>query len=121
MVRGSTRAAGQGRGLGLSSSDTVVKATDLCSSAVLWGPDFEGWQSSKTLTKNIKNQFGSESYFDAVLVYFNNNQGDGVIIIVRPHEMCDMRKEEFYKIANFSLVLAPYAYKLFEYRKGFGT
>ncbi|CAH7683580.1 hypothetical protein PPACK8108_LOCUS17209 [Phakopsora pachyrhizi] len=144
MVRGSTRAAGQGRGLGLSSSDqckddnclswdrlhelaqrigfdlsvkrlgtqsdqsscvgpissklkilhlinrwtsevlmdrwmihshdTVVKATDLCSSAVLWGPDFEGWQSSKTLTKNIKNQFGSESYFDAVLVYFNNNQ-----------------------------------------------
>ncbi|KAI8461695.1 hypothetical protein BY996DRAFT_6445681 [Phakopsora pachyrhizi] len=30
---------------------------------------------------NIKNQFGSESYFDAVLVYFNNNQGDGVIII----------------------------------------
>ncbi|CAH7684940.1 hypothetical protein PPACK8108_LOCUS19388, partial [Phakopsora pachyrhizi] len=41
----------------------VVKATDLYSSA-----------SSTTLTKNIKNQFGSESYFDAVLVYFNNNQ-----------------------------------------------
>ncbi|KAI8443298.1 hypothetical protein BY996DRAFT_6427892 [Phakopsora pachyrhizi] len=59
-VRGSTRAAGQGRGLGLSSSDAVVKATDLYSSAVLWGPDFKGWQSSKTLTKNIKNQFGSE-------------------------------------------------------------
>ncbi|KAI8444775.1 hypothetical protein BY996DRAFT_6454828 [Phakopsora pachyrhizi] len=38
-------------------------------------------ESSKTLTKNIKNQFGSKSYFDAVLVYFNNNQGDGVIII----------------------------------------
>ncbi|KAI8451189.1 hypothetical protein BY996DRAFT_6552071 [Phakopsora pachyrhizi] len=72
-------------------------ATDLYSSAVLWGPDFKGWQSSKMLTKNIKNQFGSESYFDAVLVYFNNNQGDGVIIIIRPHEMCDMRKEEFYK------------------------
>ncbi|CAH7675777.1 expressed protein, partial [Phakopsora pachyrhizi] len=52
----------------------VVKATDLYSSAVLWGPDFKGWQSSKMLTKNIKNQFGSESYFDAVLVYFNNNQ-----------------------------------------------
>ncbi|CAH7670108.1 hypothetical protein PPACK8108_LOCUS4795 [Phakopsora pachyrhizi] len=45
------------------SSYAVVKATDLYSSA-----------SSKTLTKNIKNQFGSESYFDAVLVYFNNNQ-----------------------------------------------
>ncbi|KAI8443222.1 hypothetical protein BY996DRAFT_6428025 [Phakopsora pachyrhizi] len=59
-VRGSTRAAGQGRGLGLSSSDAVVKATDLYSSAVLWGPDFKGWQKSKTLTKNIKNQFGSE-------------------------------------------------------------
>ncbi|KAI8445871.1 hypothetical protein BY996DRAFT_6423429 [Phakopsora pachyrhizi] len=106
-VRGSTRAAGQGRGLGLSSSDAVVKATDLYSSAVLWGPDFKGWQSSTTLTKNIKNQFGSESYFDAVLVYFNNNQvkqpktlsqqGDGVIIIVRSHEMRDMRKEEIYK------------------------
>ncbi|KAI8459878.1 hypothetical protein BY996DRAFT_6409824 [Phakopsora pachyrhizi] len=59
-VRGSTRATGQGRGLGLSSSDAVVKATDLYSSAVLWGPDFKGWQKSKTLTKNIKNQFGSE-------------------------------------------------------------
>ncbi|KAI8452645.1 hypothetical protein BY996DRAFT_8510599 [Phakopsora pachyrhizi] len=47
--------------------------------------------------RSIKNQFGSESYFDAVLVYFNNDQGDGVIIIVRPHEMRDMRKEEFYK------------------------
>ncbi|CAH7681497.1 hypothetical protein PPACK8108_LOCUS14102, partial [Phakopsora pachyrhizi] len=35
---------------------------------------YSGDQSSKTLTKNIKNQFGSESYFDAVLVYFNNNQ-----------------------------------------------
>ncbi|CAH7674828.1 hypothetical protein PPACK8108_LOCUS9758 [Phakopsora pachyrhizi] len=58
----------------IHSHDAVVKATDLCSSAVLWGPDFKGWQSSKTLTKNIKNQFGSESYFDAVLVYFNNNQ-----------------------------------------------
>ncbi|KAI8456130.1 hypothetical protein BY996DRAFT_6468257 [Phakopsora pachyrhizi] len=55
---------------------------------------YSGDQSSKTLTKNIKNQFGSESYFDAVLVYFNNNQGDGVIIIVRSHEMRDMRKEE---------------------------
>ncbi|CAH7676153.1 expressed protein [Phakopsora pachyrhizi] len=56
------------------NTDAVVKATDIYSSAVLWGPDFKGWQSSKTLTKNIKNQFGSESYFDAVLVYFNNNQ-----------------------------------------------
>ncbi|KAI8448398.1 hypothetical protein BY996DRAFT_6591709 [Phakopsora pachyrhizi] len=36
---------------------------------------------SHTHRSNIKNQFGSESYFDAVLVYFNNNQGDGVIII----------------------------------------
>ncbi|KAI8460531.1 hypothetical protein BY996DRAFT_6509420 [Phakopsora pachyrhizi] len=53
---------------------------------------------SHTHRSNIKNQFGSESYFDAVLVYFNNNQGDGVIIIVRSHEMRDMRKEEIYKI-----------------------
>ncbi|CAH7688283.1 hypothetical protein PPACK8108_LOCUS23226 [Phakopsora pachyrhizi] len=58
----------------IHSHDAVVKATDFYSSAVLWGPDFKGWQSSKMLTKNIKNQFGSESYFDAVLVYFNNDQ-----------------------------------------------
>ncbi|KAI8461241.1 hypothetical protein BY996DRAFT_6612394 [Phakopsora pachyrhizi] len=41
---------------------------------------YSGDQTSKA-GRNIKNQFGSESYFDAVLVYFNNNQGDGVIII----------------------------------------
>ncbi|KAI8454561.1 hypothetical protein BY996DRAFT_6413803 [Phakopsora pachyrhizi] len=92
----------------------VVKATDLYSSAVLWGPDFKGWQSSKTLTKNIKNQFGSESYFDAVLVYFNNNQVKFLKLTQYlrsnsqslSHEMRDMRKEEIYKIANVSLVLA---------------
>ncbi|KAI8459156.1 hypothetical protein BY996DRAFT_6538791 [Phakopsora pachyrhizi] len=58
---------------------------------------YSGDQTSKA-GRNIKNQFGSESYFDAVLVYFNNDQGDGVIIIVRSHEMRNMRKEEIYKI-----------------------
>ncbi|KAI8455040.1 hypothetical protein BY996DRAFT_6413429 [Phakopsora pachyrhizi] len=76
----------------------VVEATDLYSSAVLWGPDFEGWQSSKTLTKSIKNQFGSK----VTLM-----QSWSTSTTIRPHEMRDMRKEEFYKIANISLVLAP--------------
>ncbi|KAI8452414.1 hypothetical protein BY996DRAFT_6602463 [Phakopsora pachyrhizi] len=34
---------------------------------------YSGDQTSKA-GRNIKNQFGSESYFDAVLVYFNNDQ-----------------------------------------------
>ncbi|KAI8458711.1 hypothetical protein BY996DRAFT_6528708 [Phakopsora pachyrhizi] len=77
----STRAAGQGRGLGLSSSGLYYQSYSYQSSSPSSPSPHSTNPSSKTLTKNIKNQFGSKSYFDAVLVYFNNNQGDGVIII----------------------------------------
>ncbi|KAG0141012.1 hypothetical protein CROQUDRAFT_664417 [Cronartium quercuum f. sp. fusiforme G11] len=126
----------------LHSYDAFSARPDIILTSKIWGPDFEGYQNSLTLSKNIENQFGSSDFFDAVLVYFNNDQvkflhidpkpwfqqikelssqGKGVVIIDRPHEMRDMRKEEFYSLANVSLVLAPYAYELFEYRKKFGT
>ncbi|KAH9817706.1 hypothetical protein DFH28DRAFT_962749 [Melampsora americana] len=126
----------------LHSHDAFLARDDIISSAVLWGPDFEGWSKSKTLSQNIEAKYGSPGFFDAVLVYFNNDQvkfrhvdpkpwfdeikelstkGKGVIIIDRPHEMRDMRKEEFYTLANVSLVLAPYAYELLDYRIKFAN
>ncbi|KAH9450515.1 hypothetical protein Pst134EB_018050 [Puccinia striiformis f. sp. tritici] len=39
----------------------------------------------------------------------------------RPHEMRELRIAEFYNWANVTLVLAPYAYELFEYRSEFAT
>lgn len=126
----------------LHSHDAFVQSPHLISSAILWGPDFEGWKKSLSLTQNIALRFGSADHFDAVLVYFNNDQvkflhldpkpwfaqvkelsqqGKGVIIIDRPHEMRDLRKAEFYDLANVTLVLAPYAYELFEYRARFST
>ncbi|KAA1100243.1 hypothetical protein PGT21_032338 [Puccinia graminis f. sp. tritici] len=126
----------------LHSHDAFLARPDLVSSAILWGPDFEGWKNTLSLTQNIAQKFGSADHFDAVLVYFNNDQvkflhidskpwfaqvkelsqqGNGVVIIDRPHEMRDLRKAEFYNLANVTLVLAPYAYELFEYRSQFAT
>ncbi|KNZ53124.1 hypothetical protein VP01_3338g4 [Puccinia sorghi] len=126
----------------LHSHDAFVARSDLISSAILWGPDFDGWKKELSLTQNIAHRFGSTHHFDAVLVYFNNDQvkflhidtkpwfaqvkelsqqGNGVVIIDRPHEMRDMRKAEFYSLANVSLVLAPYAYELFDYRAQFSS
>ncbi|MBW0577097.1 hypothetical protein O181_116812 [Austropuccinia psidii MF-1] len=126
----------------LHSHDAFLGRPDLISSAILWGPGFPDWINSLSLTHNIANRFGSSDHFDAVVVYFNNDQvkflgidpkpwfdeikhlsqqGKGVVIIDRPHEMRDMRKAEFYTLANVSLILAPYPYELFEYRTQFAT
>ncbi|KAI9630473.1 hypothetical protein KEM48_013969 [Puccinia striiformis f. sp. tritici PST-130] len=50
-----------------------------------------------------------------------SQQGNGVVIMDRPHGMRDLRKAEFYNLANVTLVPAPYAYELFEYRSEFAT
>ena len=41
----------------------------------------------------------------------------GTIIMDRPHEMRDLRRVPMYDLANVSIVLAPYAHELFEYKK----
>lgn len=126
----------------LHSHDAFSQNTKLVQSAVLWGPGFDLYSNTTSLAQNVANQFGKSDHFDAVLVYFNNDQtkflhidplpwfkeiqelsqqGDGTVIIDRPHEMREMRKEDFYTRANVSLVLAPYAYELFEYRTKFGS
>lgn len=93
---------------------------DLVSEASLWGPGFPSWNPSVSLSHNIKSHFGTSDHFDAVLVYFNNDQmwrlgtdpmpwfkeveelsrqGKGVIIIDRPHEMRDQRRVPMYERA----------------------
>lgn len=97
--------------------DAFSSRSDIIASSALWGPDFEDWDKSQTLSRNIGIKYGRADFFDAVMVYYNNDQakflhidskpwfkqikdlsaqGKGVIIIDRPHEMRDMRKEEFY-------------------------
>jgi hypothetical protein len=83
------------------------------------------------LTQNIAHKFGSAHHFDAALVYFNNDQvkflhidskpwfaqvkelsqqGDGVVIIDRPHEMRDLRKAEFYNCTRLHISSFFYQY-----------
>ncbi|POW20958.1 hypothetical protein PSHT_02990, partial [Puccinia striiformis] len=96
----------------MTSPDAFVARSNLVPSAILWGPDFDGWNSSYL-------HIDSKPWFAQVTEL--SQQGNGVVIMDRPHEMRELRIAEFYNWANVTLVLAPYAYELFEYRSEFAT
>lgn len=47
---------------------------DLVAEAPMWGPGFEGWNASASITANIAARYGSAGHFDAVLAYYNTDQ-----------------------------------------------
>jgi len=119
----------------MRSQQEFEMATDLVADAPLWGRGFDGYDEKETLVQNIVRKYGKADYFDAVLAYYNGDQDNhlridpaprflqiaelsrhGVVIMDRPHEMRDRRRVPMYDLANVSLVLAPYAHELLEYR-----
>jgi hypothetical protein len=99
--------------------------TELFADAPLWGPGFAGYNEVLSLADNIQNQFGSLTYFDAILPYFNTDQvakfaeqnashafaaqlkylsSHGVVIMDRPHEMRAFRRADFMQSAFGQLV-----------------
>ncbi|KAI7951122.1 hypothetical protein MJO29_009796 [Puccinia striiformis f. sp. tritici] len=79
----------------MTSPDAFVARSDLVPSAILWGPDFDGWNSSFL-------HIYSKPWFAQVKEL--SQQGNGVVIMDRPHGMRDLRKAEFYNLANVTLV-----------------
>jgi hypothetical protein len=103
------------------SQAQFARNTQIVADAPLWGPGFPDYDSSLSLTANIKQKYGRENYFDAILPYYNGDQVQwlhtdptpmfrnvkelsvkgGTIVMDRPHEMRDGRRVPIMERACF--------------------
>lgn len=95
--------------------------------AIVWGPDLEGYNNSKTIVQNIVDRWNDVSYFD--IVYYNdkgNKQPSAqiaeltkhdIVVFHRDHECRSKMCAKMITEPNVSIELMPYLSELAEYKK----
>jgi hypothetical protein len=94
------------------SQEAFQRNSQFIADAPLWGPGFEGYDTTLSLTSNVRLRYKREDYFDAILPYYNGDQVQwlhtdpvptfrqvkelsqrgNTVVIDRPHEMRDARR-----------------------------